>query len=213
LVTEPPDRALILHEDEALIVANKPAGMLGVPVPNSEEDSLLARLDGLGLNPLPAHSLDRDISGVMLFARDQQTAAALADLFRERKVEEFFWALVQGDLHARSGRYAFPIVEKRGVARVVGRGDPAETRWRVIASHPGATEVEADLRTGRPDQVRLHFRHAGHPVQGDGYPRHRLALHAWRIVLPHPLTGKRLQVEAPLPDDLVGLRARGGAEA
>lgn len=213
------DRALILHEDKFLLVANKPAGLLSVPTPNAAGKTLLDQLRGLGLSPLAVHRLDRETSGVILFARDPETRAALEELFRLRQVQKTYWALVNGRLRAGSGRYDFPIFEQGGVARVAAKGQPAETRWRVLAAHPATTEVEVDLRTGRYNQIRLHFSHAGHPLVGERkYARgkesalplrsRRVALHAWRLAFAHPRSGKRLEIEAPLPADLEDLRAR-----
>lgn len=223
IMTTPPaadeERALLLHEDKFLVVANKPAGMLSVPTPNATGKTLLDVLRGLGLGPLAVHRLDRETSGVMLFARDVPTRVALEELFRLRKIEKTYWALVNGRLRAGSGRYDFPIFEKGGVARIASIGQPAETRWRVLATHLATTEVEVDLKTGRYNQIRLHFSHAGHPLVGERkYARgkesalplrsRRVALHAWRLAFAHPRSGKRLLVEAPLPADLEDLRSR-----
>lgn len=223
IMTTPPaadeERGILLHEDKFLVVADKPAGMLSVPTPNAEGRTLLDVLRGLGLGPLAVHRLDRETSGVMVFARDKQTRAALEELFRLRKIQKTYWALVNGRLRAGSGRYDFPIFEKGAIARVAANGQPAETRWRVLAAHPAVTEVEVDLRTGRYNQIRLHFSHAGHPLVGERkYARgkesalalrsRRVALHAWRLAFAHPRSGKRLEVEAPLPADLEDLRAR-----
>lgn len=214
----------LLHEDEWLLVADKPAGRLSVPAPGAAARSLLDDLRAAGLRPSPVHRLDRETSGAILFARDPRTRAALEEMFRTREVTKTYWAMAAGRFRERRGAWTFRLAESRGRSRVDPRGQSAETRWRVLAAHPAATELEVDLRTGRLNQIRVHAAHAGHPLIGERkYARggdaplrlrsRRVALHAWRLAFVHPCTGARLEVEAPLPADLEDLRARAAAEA
>ena len=109
------------------------------------------------------------------------------------------------------GELKFPILEERGRARVSARGKPSHTSYRTLREHRLATEVEIDLRTGRYNQIRVHFAHAGCPLIGETkYARRkedplrsaRVALHAWRLTFEHPLRREPVAVEAPLPPPL-----------
>lgn len=209
----------LLHVDEFLLVADKPAGKLSVPAPGVAARSLLDELRAARLGPLPVHRLDRETSGAILFARDAETRAALEEMFRTREVDKTYWAMAAGRFRERAGIWSWRLAEQRGRAVVSARGQTAETRWRVLAAHPAAAELEVELVTGRMNQIRAHAAHAGHPLIGERkYARgaasplplrsRRVALHAWRLSFIHPRSGRQLECEAPLPDDLAELRAR-----
>jgi RluA family pseudouridine synthase len=211
----------LLHLDAQLVVVSKPAGLLSVPTPGARGRTVADVLREQGLEVLPVHRLDRDVSGALLLARDEPTRAALEQTFRERRVTKTYWALAQGRLAREAGQFADPILDEGRYARVSARGKPSRTRWRVLARHARATEVEVDLVTGRYNQIRLHFAHHGHPLVGERkYARgkqdplggKRVALHAWRLELAHPRDGAALRVEAPLHDDLERLRERAAAQ-
>jgi RluA family pseudouridine synthase len=201
----------ILFRDDRLLVVDKPPGVLSVP----ELPELLARS---GIEALPVHRLDRDVSGALLFALDEETRAALEALFRERAVKKTYWALAQGSVRPPQGSWQFPILEDGPLARVSALGLKSQTRYRTLEALPAATVLEIDLVTGRKNQIRLHAAHAGFPLAGERkYARgrdarvrfrsRRVALHAWRLALAHPWTGAPLQIESPLPEDLVRLLA------
>ena len=202
----------ILHRDEHLLVVDKPPGVLSVP----ELPELLARA---GIEALPVHRLDRDVSGALILALDEETRAALETLFRERAVKKTYWALAQGNVRPAQGSWQFPILEEGPLARVSALGLKSQTRYRTLEALPASSVLEIDLVTGRKNQIRLHAAHAGFPLAGERkYARgkdatlrfrsRRVALHAWRLEFAHPRTGKRLSVEAPLPEDLRELLAR-----
>lgn len=207
----------ILHSDPYLLVAAKPSGLLSVPTPGAEGPTAVDLLREMGSEVWPVHRLDREVSGAMLFARDPSTRTALEDLFRERAIAKFYWALALMGPKKDSGAIQFPILEQGAQARVSAVGKPAKTLFRVLARGLSANELEIELITGRYNQIRLHFAHSGWPLVGDRkygkfkqdpfrFPR--VALHAWRLAFVHPRTGAKLEVEAPLPDDLVRLRER-----
>jgi RluA family pseudouridine synthase len=213
----------ILHRDEHLIVVDKPAGLLSVRASGSDERALPDVLAGEGIVAQPVHRLDREVSGAILLALGEQARAAAEELFRERTIEKTYWALASGRVHPPAGKLHAPILEERGGARVSALGKPAVTRYRTIAAHASATELEIDLETGRRNQIRVHFAHAGFPLVGERkYARgkdsalrlrsRRVALHAWKLAFVHPITGERVSVEAPLPADLVELRERARTE-
>lgn len=209
----------ILHQDEHLLVASKPPGVLSVRTPGADSPSLPEMLAGEGFDVVPVHRLDRDVSGAILFAKDERTRAALEELFRARALRKVYWALAQGRVKPSDGAWTHPILEEAGFARVSALGKPSTTRYRTLRAFATTTELEVDLVTGRYNQIRLHAAHAGFPLVGERkYARgkdspvraksRRVALHAWRLELPHPITGERLAIEAPLPDDLVELLDR-----
>lgn len=207
----------LLFQDERLVIVDKPAGLLSVGDAPAGLDGVAEVLSRQGLRGLPVHRLDRDVSGALLVALGEAERDALQDLFRRRAVRKVYWALASGRPLPDQGRWTDPILEERGAARVSGRGKPARTAFRVLARHAACVELEIDLETGRKNQIRVHAAHAGAPLVGERrYARgrdsalraRRVALHAWRLAFPHPWTGAEIAVEAPLPDDLLELRAR-----
>jgi RluA family pseudouridine synthase len=212
----------ILHQDERLLVVAKPAGLLSVADPARGGRGIAEVLREQGIAAVPVHRLDLDVSGALLLARDEQARTVLEALFRERALTKTYWAMAQGRYQESQGVYRWPIAEEGAHARVAPHGRPAETRWRVIARHPASTEVEVDLVTGRRNQIRVHFAEGRHPLVGERkYARgrdqrvrfrsRRVALHAWRLAFEHPFGGGRVEVEAPLPDDLLELRREAAA--
>jgi 23S rRNA pseudouridine1911/1915/1917 synthase len=212
----------VLYEDAHLLVVSKPAGMLSVPTPGASGLAVAEALERLGIRGAPVHRLDREVSGAVIVALDDETRAGLEDAFRERKVEKTYWALAQGRVKPAQGVLRHPILEQGSFARVSARGKPATTRYRTIERLPTTTVLEIDLVTGRYNQIRVHLAHAGFPLVGERkYARgkdspvrirsRRVALHAWRVALVHPRTGERIEVEAPIPDDLRDVLARASA--
>jgi 23S rRNA pseudouridine1911/1915/1917 synthase len=212
----------ILFRDDRLIVISKPPGLLSVPAPGVRAPSVPEVLGSQGLRALPVHRLDREVSGAMLLALDAGMRDELEALFRARAIQKTYWALVQGHPRNGAGTFHEPILEEGAWARVSARGKPALTRYRTLERLPAATVVEIDLPTGRHNQIRVHFAHAGLPLVGERkYARgkdsavhaksRRIALHAWRLRFAHPRTGEDLEIEAPLPADLRELVQRASA--
>jgi tRNA pseudouridine65 synthase len=166
----------------------------------------------IGARVHPVHRLDRATSGVILFALDPECAAALGRMFEASAVEKEYLALVRG-VPAEAGVIDSPVPRTEGGPRV-----PAVTAFRRRATIDRWSLVEAKPQTGRLHQIRRHLKHIGHPIVGDvnygkgdvnrlfreRFGLHRLALHAARVRLAHPLTGERLLIDAPVPDDLRG---------
>lgn len=209
----------LLYRDERLVVVDKPAGVLSVPDPREPERSVPELLTRQGLTAASVHRLDREVSGALLLALDDEALHALQDVFRERAVEKVYWGMASGHLEPCAGELSFPILEEAGGARVSARGKPARTRYRTLARHPAVSELELTLVTGRKNQIRVHLAHAGHALIGERkYARgrdavlplrsRRVALHAWRLEFAVPWSGKKLALEAPLPSDLRELSER-----
>ena len=220
----------VLYEDEDLIVVNKPAGMVvhagAGAARGTLVNALLHRGNALStaggpLRPGIVHRLDRGTSGVLVVARTDIAHRHLGEQFRARRVEKIYLALVHGRVAQDRGSIGLPIArDLRRRTRMTARrreGREARTDWRVLLRLGVYTLVEVDLHTGRTHQIRVHFSALHHPVVGDalyGAPRQvragwetppplgRNFLHAARIALVHPLTGKPLVVRAPLPPEL-----------
>lgn len=236
-VPQPELPLAVLHEDEWLLALDKPAGMAMHPLRPGETGTLanavLARFpDVAGASdearcPGLVHRLDRETSGVVLWARRPEAFAALRAQLAARSVEKRYWALVEGEVEGE-GELAVPLAHEPGDARrMLATPYPAEaeklgalpavTRWRALARGGGATLVEALIPTGVMHQIRVHFSFAGHPVLGDqlyggrpldGLERH--FLHALSLGFDHPEDGRRVTLTAPLPPELeAALSARG----
>ncbi len=221
----------IIHEDEALLVLNKPAGLLAVRLERRGGAPSLAERIGEYLRsrgkqqPFVVHRIDRDTSGLVVFARDARAQKILKDQFRQREPERIYWAVVYGHPDPPVGTWrdhlvwdARALVQKRTNARD-RRGKEAISDYRVIETFNGASLIEVRLRTGKRNQIRIQARLHGHALVGERryvfaegplrpIPFPRQALHAFRLTFRHPADGRLLQFEAPLPNDLVNLIAR-----
>jgi 23S rRNA pseudouridine1911/1915/1917 synthase len=220
LRAEPEDLPLdILYEDQAVIAVNKPAGMVVHAGAGNHAGTLVNRLVhhfsvlsqvGGDLRPGIVHRLDKGTSGVLLVARTDAGHQALAAQFSGRSVEKTYVALVEGRVHADSGRIYTPIerdpLRRLRMTTKTGVGRSALTEYRVRERFEKYTLLEVRIHTGRTHQIRVHLASVGHPVAGDrlygGQAAARIFLHAWRIAFTSPATGERVMVEAPLPDDL-----------
>ncbi|HEU0015621.1 MAG TPA: RluA family pseudouridine synthase [Longimicrobium sp.] len=208
----------IVHEDAEILVVDKPPFLLVHPTTPQQDRTLSHGVawhferQGLHAKVRPVHRIDRDTSGLVLFARTSHAHHRLDLQLREGGLTREYLALVDGVVQGESGTLDAPIARdpRNASLRVVRPGgEPAVTHWRVEERHPGATLLRLELETGRTHQVRVHLLHAGHPVLGDRqYGRrgldliNRQALHAARLAFAHPATGGALDLAAPLPDDM-----------
>ncbi|HSN90317.1 MAG TPA: RluA family pseudouridine synthase [Anaeromyxobacteraceae bacterium] len=209
------DRSRLLHADEHLAAVDKPAGLPSQATLTSDRGTLpdlAARLVGGAVEVV--HRLDRETSGVVVLARTREAAAALAEAFRRGEPEKTYLALCARAPEPPEGRIEAPLGKdprRAGSRRVARGGDEAATRYRTLAAGPGGALVEARPETGRTHQIRVHLAHLGAPILGDpryGGPRRagdvevpRVMLHALRLEIAHPVTGERLVLEAPVPED------------
>ena len=211
----------IVHEDAHLIVVVKPAGMPVHPGPGHAGktlvNALLAHcpdLPGIGgvQRPGIVHRLDKDTSGLIVAAKDERAHTGLAGQLKARKVKKTYLALVEGRLEPREALIDAPVGRDPNNRRRMMVGGAAareaQTAYRVRTFYNGCSLVEVSPITGRTHQIRVHFASLGHPLVGDivyGRPSHlveRQLLHAWRLAFRHPVDGRDLAFEAPLPPDL-----------
>jgi 23S rRNA pseudouridine1911/1915/1917 synthase len=220
---------LIVHLDDDLAVIEKPAGLVVHAAPSLSGETLVDLLEGIagggeGGRPGIVHRLDKDTSGLMIVARNDEAHRELARMVKAREVEREYTALVEGRLGSRTGTIDAPLGRhrrQRTKRAVKGTGSrEARTHFEVIETLPGDTLVRARLETGRTHQIRVHFAAIGHPVAGDpeygALRRHGLErqfLHSSRLAFTHPISGERLEFASDLPDDLQAAleRARAGS--
>lgn len=223
----------VVFEDRALLVINKPAGLVVHPgagnAAHTLQNALLAFDPKLAVVPRAGivHRLDKDTSGLLVVARTPEVHTALVAAISEREVERHYIALCMGVMTA-GGTVDEPIGRHRSQrTRMAVRSDgrPAVTHYRVIKRFRAHTLVRAELETGRTHQIRVHLSHIGYPIVGDpdyggrrrlpagaspelvsaleGFKRQ--ALHAARLKLEHPVSRKEMEWEAPMPGDIAGL--------
>ncbi|HUC84139.1 MAG TPA: RluA family pseudouridine synthase [Candidatus Acidoferrales bacterium] len=221
----------VLFEDDSLLVINKPPGLVVHPAAGHEEHTLVnallhhceGTLSGIGgvARPGIVHRLDKETSGCLVVAKNDETHVGLARQFEGRTVEKFYDAIVlgvvardAGEIRASIARH--PTHRKRMAVRDNEESRFAHTTYRVLERLVHSTHVEAEIHTGRTHQIRVHFQFLGHPLLGDtnygakankrftdvtGYAAPRVLLHARKLSFVHPGSGKKMKFTAPLPDD------------
>jgi 23S rRNA pseudouridine1911/1915/1917 synthase len=208
----------VVHEDAALLVIDKPAGLVVHPCAGQPDRTLLNAL--LAHAPAPAgvpragivHRLDKDTSGLLVVAKSVTAQASLVKQLAERSMRRVYLAVVQGDPPA-GGTIDAPVgrdVRARTRMAVTHRGKPARTAYRVLERYGSAALVECRLQTGRTHQIRVHFQHIRHPLVGDtvyrrgtrhGLSFSRQALHAAELTLVHPGSGETMTWRSQPPRD------------
>ncbi|MDP1645768.1 MAG: RluA family pseudouridine synthase [Thiobacillus sp.] len=212
-----------LYADDALLVVDKPSGLLAVPGRGADkQDCLSARVQACYPDALIVHRLDMATSGLMVMARGPAAQRELSKAFAAREVKKRYVAVVAGRLQAPPegrgipdgwGTIDLPIIVDwpNRPLRIVDplRGKPSLTRWRVLGNEETglSTRVELEPVTGRSHQLRVHLRELGHPILGDALYAPpdvqalagRLLLHAWSLSFVHPLTGEALAFESAAP--------------
>lgn len=231
LVPEPMDLAVV-YEDDAVLVVDKPAGLVVHPGVGNWTGTLVNGLyHRFGYPPFLVHRIDKDTSGLMLVAKTEEAQVVLARQFFEHTIERKYNALVWGDFSEDEGTIVGNLARSPQDRRIMAvcddeHGKHAITHWRVIERFGYVTLVECVLETGRTHQIRAHMRYIGHPLfsdasyggdtilKGTTFSRYRQfvennfaicprqALHARILGFEHPTTGQHLHFESPLPDDM-----------
>lgn len=191
----------IVFEDSTILVVDKPAGLLTVPTPKKERHTLSSLLGAY-----PAHRLDRETSGLIIFAKNSQIQQVLMRAFKEKKVKKRYIALVQGALKRKSAVISQPVRDNP-----YSLAKQAITQYRLLEEREGFSIVEVTPLTGRTNQIRIHFKQIGHPLVGErrfAFARdfaikfRRAALHASDLEFRHPLSGKVMLFHSDLPADM-----------
>ena len=221
----------LIFENDDFIAVNKPSGLLSIPDREGKDISLKVLLKEKYENILTVHRLDRDTSGLIVFAKNEAAHKHLSKQFEERQTEKIYAGLVIGSPANKKGSIDAPIAEhsvKRGMMIIHQRGKESLTDYEVMEDFGIYSWLQFQIHTGRTHQIRLHMKNIGHPVvcdelYGDGKPLlisslknkfklskdeleerpilNRLALHALKLSFTLP-NGKKIQLEAPLPKDL-----------
>lgn len=220
-----PTPLAIVYEDQDLLVVNKPAGMVVHPARGHSGDTLLdmllARYPEMGQfgdseRPGIVHRLDKDTSGLLIVAKNMRAQAALVEQMKQHAIIKRYLALVEGVVALDAGSIDAPIGRdpryRQQMAITTASSREARTHFRVVQRFSRHTLLLLQLETGRTHQIRVHLQAIGYPVVGDPVygptgkhdtlPLSRQFLHAYQLAFNHPITGQRIELEAPLPKDL-----------
>ncbi|MBI4707512.1 MAG: RNA pseudouridine synthase [Candidatus Omnitrophica bacterium] len=206
----------VIYEDEWLVVLDKPQGLLTIPSPKNEPRTLTSILNqdlierNISYRLHPCHRLDRQTSGLIIYAKGKSVQKKMMDLFHQRKIKKTYIAFVQGHIAKAAGEINIPIERK-----------PAQTRYKLIKEKNNFSVLEVEPITGRTNQIRIHFSQIGHPVVGEdkfSFRRDfklrskRLCLQAKKLEFKHPVSGKFIQLSLDLPEDMKKLVDKKPAE-
>lgn len=213
----------LIYEDDNLIVINKSAGLLSVATDKQENETafriVMNHIKKLDKNNRVyiTHRLDRDISGLLVFAKDKDTQIILQKNWHKLVKKNNYLALVEGTIEKRNGTIHSWLVEEPKSKKVYSfdfdnGGLESFTDYKVIKHFPKNTLMEVYPRTGRKNQIRVHMQSIGHPIVGDKKyggsksPIGRVGLHAFQLEFIHPITKKLITLEAPIPEKMASFR-------
>lgn len=219
----------IVFEDEHIIVVNKPSDMVIYPAAGNSSGTLMNALIfrcgklasvGAPLRPGVVHRLDKDTSGLIIVAKTDEAYFNLIEQFKNKEVEKYYMALIYGTPKNKSGEFSEEIgrssSDRKKMSTKTRYGKEALTLYEVISVFNAASLVKVRIITGRTHQIRVHFASSGHPVLGDKtygtkttlkfatktLQFSRQMLHSYSLKFKHPVTGKPIELTAPLPDDM-----------
>jgi len=214
----------LLYEDAYLLVVEKKEGLLSVKTDREKERTAWSFLteylqkSDRRAQAYVVHRLDRDTSGIMMFAKDEKTQHTLRDNWHEIVTDRRYVAVVSGEMERDAGQVESWLTDRKlfvSSSKVDDGGQYALTHYRTIKRGNGFSLMELKLETGRKNQIRVHMADLGHPVVGDGRygiedqnPLGRLALHAFKLCFTHPVTGEPMKFETPYPADFKRLFAK-----
>ncbi len=202
----------IIYEDDWLLILDKPSGLLTIPTPKNESRTLTSILNqdlenqGISYRLHPCHRLDRETSGLIIYAKGKSIQKKMMDLFRDKKVKKTYIIFANGVLTKPEGRIVNNI-----------EGQCAQTDYKILERRRDFTVVEASPQTGRTNQLRIHFKQIGHPILGEAkyafrkdfkIKAKRICLHAKFLSFPHPITQKNISLEIDLPKELKEILAK-----
>lgn len=209
----------IIHEDEDILVVEKEAGMLSMATDNGQEVTVYSQLRHYVRQSNPqnrvfiVHRLDRDTSGVMLFAKNEKTKQYLQENWKNVVIERMYTALVEGEVKKEKGTITSWLTESKTFkihsCPFDNGGKKAITHYKKIRSNRNYSLLEVNLETGRKNQIRVHMEEIGHPIVGDkkygasSNPLKRLGLHATSLIFVHPTTKKRMKFTSKVPKKFI----------
>lgn len=211
-----PEGLSILHEDADVIVLIKARGLLTVATERERETTVQAYLNDYLEQKREGsihvvHRLDRETSGVLVFAKNFRAREALKEQFAAHSTDRVYVAIVEGTMEPPSGTIRSNLIERRDLRMQSVSAHPdaklAITHYKTVATRGPFSMLEVTLETGRKNQIRAHLSEGGHPIVGDQFygssvnPLGRLGLHAKLLAFTHPVTKKRMRFEAPLPSE------------
>lgn len=196
----------VIYEDDWLLVLDKPAGLLIIPTPKKERYTLTGILNedlrkkGISYRLHPCHRLDRETSGLIVYAKGKSFQKRMMELFKGKEIKKSYIAFVQGSLTVPEGRISIPI-----------EGREAITKYSILERRKDFTIVEVMPLTGRTNQIRIHFKSINHPLIGESrfafrkdykLKAKRACLHAKGLEFTHPVTKRNVSIDSELPRDL-----------
>lgn len=200
----------VVHEDSDVLVVNKKAGVLTIPSPKGETNTLTDILnydfDQNGVKIYPCHRLDRETSGLIIYAKGKSNQQRIMKQFHEQRIKKTYLAFVQGSLKQKEG-----VLKGYFKPRYSHQKELMITHFRVIKQYPDFCFIKAHPLTGRTNQIRIQFKAIGHPVVGENVYAFRkdfwlkfkrTALHSAKLIFTHPRTQKQLVFEVQLPPDM-----------
>lgn len=206
------ERYTIVYEDDQIMVIDKPSGMLVIPTPKKETNTLTDLINreldrrGTAINAYPCHRLDRETSGLIIYAKGKAVQQAMMEEFRKRAVKKVYIAFVNGIVKKK-----FDTITSSIYNRNKGRPEDAVTKYTTLERRGAFTVMEVQPVTGRTNQIRIHMKSIGHPLVGETVYAFRkdyklrfkrAALHAKRIEFIHPVSGKKMVFDSPLAGDM-----------
>lgn len=205
----------IVYEDEYLLIVNKPSGMVVHPAAGNYSGTLVNALlykfnfDDKSIRPGIVHRIDKDTSGLLVVAKDDNTLELLSKMIKNKEVKRAYIALVYGVIREDAGRIEAPIgrdsTNRQKMAVTDVNSKDAITNFKVLERYDNYTLLECILDTGRTHQIRVHLNYIGHPIVNDPVYSSKKAtsfgqmLHSYKISFIHPVTGKKIEYEIPLP--------------
>ncbi|RKN71895.1 RluA family pseudouridine synthase [Paenibacillus ginsengarvi] len=210
----------LMHEDNDLIVVHKEAGLLSIATAQEKEQTAYRQLSDYVRRSNPSarifivHRLDRDTSGVMMFAKSERVQQLLQNEWKDAVLERTYVALVEGEVREKEGTVKSWLKENKAMVMYSSSkpddGQLAITRYKVLKTNNRASLLQVELETGRKNQIRVHMMDIGHPVVGDkkygsrgGSPIGRLGLHAHVLSFRHPASGETMRFESPMPSSFL----------
>jgi len=196
----------VVYEDNWLLVVDKPPGLLVIPTPKKEQRTLSSILNedlkkrGLSYLAHPCHRLDRETSGLIVYAKGKSIQKKMMELFQQKKIKKAYIAFVQGNLKQNQGEISQPV-----------EGVSAVTQYKVIERRKDFSVVELNPLTGRTNQIRIHLRGIGHPIVGESkfafrkdyaLKAKRVCLHAEYLAFMHPVTNNPVRIISALAKDM-----------